>query len=108
MKEGLKPSEAPFKDGKEDEEDRSYGAAVHVHVPEEEIEDRRQQKAKHVYKSFVKPVLRGLETEASLQDVKEEMRPPYSAEEIEKALEYGISDSSLEMNDRGYLLPEDN
>lgn len=65
------------------------------HVSEEDVEAARERKAEHVYESFVYPVLEDSSGRKVFQvnEVKDEIRPPYSYREVKDALEYASSET---------------
>lgn len=88
----------------EDNEDEklSYGRAREANHSDEKIQRAKRRKAEHVYESFVRPSIEDLGEEFSEEDVLEAVRPPYSQDEIDQALEYGIEEGDLEyLEDNG-------
>lgn len=81
----------------EDEDEKlSYGRAREADHSDEKIQRAKRRKAEHVYESFVRPSIEDLGEEFSEEDVLEAVRPPYSQDEIDQALEYGIEEGELE------------
>lgn len=83
-------------DNDEEEGQRlSYGAAHGLDPSEEKLRKARNRKAEHVYETFVRPLLEDLGEDFSEEEVHENIRPPYTEEEINRALEYGLEEGSL-------------
>jgi hypothetical protein len=93
---GIQETAAPglFEDEEEDESD--YVINFRPETSNEDAERERKEKAGHVYDTFVEPVLGELDDEFSPEDVRSEIRPPYSEREIKAALEYGVENEGLE------------
>lgn len=81
-------------DDEDEEEEKSYSFTVRE-PSEEDVEEALESKFGHVYSTFVEPVLEDGE-EMTVEEVADEIRPPYSEEEIRGALEYGVENEGLE------------
>jgi len=81
----------------EDEEEQDSWRYMHFpgHVSDQEVEKALERKYSHVYSTFVEPVLETGE-EFSVQELMNEIRPPYSEDEIQGALQYGVENKGLE------------
>lgn len=82
------------KDEEDEQEERSYSLTVRK-ASDRELEEAVERKQRHVYSTFVEPVLEQGE-EKTVEEVMDEIRPPYSEEEIRGALEYGLENEGLE------------
>ena len=83
---------------KDDEEDEQEERSHYLNIgdtSDQELEDALERKQRHVYTTFVEPVLED-GGEKTVEEVMEEIRPPYSEEEIRDALEYGVENEGLE------------
>lgn len=81
-------------DEDEEVEKRNYYFALGK-ASEEDLGKARERKHGHVYGTFVEPVLSEGE-EMTVEEVKDEIRPPYSGEEVRGALKYGVENEGLE------------
>jgi hypothetical protein len=79
----------------EEEERRSYSIHFRPKASREDAARQRHKKARHVYQTFVEPVLEEIDETFTPEEVREEIRPPYSEKEIEAALEYAVDEEGL-------------
>lgn len=82
------------------------------HISEKEEKKAQSRKAEHVYNTFVNDILNQFDSRKIFQpnEVREEMRPPYTYTEIKSALEYGAEnkdDVELLESDMDLFLYED-
>lgn len=82
---------------------RSYSVNFRPEASVKDAERERNGKARHVYQTFVEPVLEELDEEFTSEDVREEIRPPYNRREVEAALEYAVSEKGLGYDDEEEL-----
>ncbi|MFB6115412.1 MAG: hypothetical protein ABEK04_03890 [Candidatus Nanohalobium sp.] len=86
-----------LEEDEEDEEEHGvYTARLRSNFSQEDLEEARERKAEHVYETFVQPVLEEKEESFTAEDIRSELRPPYSEEEVKDALEYGVEEEGLE------------
>mgnify|MGYP002761595689 CR=1 FL=1 len=82
------------KDDEDEQEERSHYLNI-GDTSDQELEDALDSKQIHVYTTFVEPV-REDGGEKTVEELREEIRPPYSEEEIRDALEYCVENEGLE------------
>lgn len=94
---GISESLVPglFEEEEDEKEEKGYSTGFRSETSPQEAERERIERTRHIYEMFVEPVIEDLEDEFTTEKVSEEIRPPYSKDEIHRSLEYGVENEGL-------------
>ena len=87
----------------ENEEFTDFSISSGFKMRDIDIETRETQRNANIYENIISSAVDNLEGSFRVEDVRNEIRSPYSLEEVEGALEYAVEEGELTREDELYV-----